>query len=510
MIAIALSMWATVVFAQSGVPPSEQHQHETGSPTTNAEGADMSMLMREGSGTSWLPDASPRYMVHLQRGPWMLMGHNNLFIQFLHESGRRGANQTGSINWVMGMADRNVAKGHLQLRAMFSVEPWTIGGCGYPDLLASGEQCRGETIHDRQHPHDLPMEMSAEYDAPLRGTMRWQIYGGPAGEPALGPVAYPHRVSAMPNPIAPITHHWLDSTHISFGVVTGGVYGKRWKVEASAFNGREPDEKRKDLDFAALDSVSGRVWLLPIPSLALQFSAGRLKEAEAGEGIEPRRDVNKVTASVTYHRVGGRTAWASTLSWGRNSELEHGTDAFLAETNFTLADRDTWFGRFELAGKTAHDLDIHRFVQTCTDCIDLETFAVSKLQGGYTRYVGLRGLRAGVGGVISAGIVPTELRFAYGSRVNTGIGVFLTLRPAAMSLDALAGHTGEASAGGPTMVMVQTAFDPSKLTCASPVNLETASKTTYEGKTYYFCSAADRDKFLADPKMSLSMMPPKQ
>jgi YHS domain-containing protein len=112
--------------------------------------------------------------------------------------------------------------------------------------------------------------------------------------------------------------------------------------------------------------------------------------------------------------------------------------------------------------------------------------------------------------VISAGIVPTELRFAYGSRVNTGIGVFLTLRPAAMSLDALAGHTGEASAGGPTMVMVQTAFDPSKLTCASPVNLETASKTTYEGKTYYFCSAADRDKFLADPKMSLSMMPPKQ
>src|SRR5258705_6328145 len=138
----------------------------------------------------------------------------------------------------MGMAERNVARGHLGLRGMVSLEPWTIRGCGYPDLLASGEQCGGGTIHDRQHPHDLAMEFAATYDALIHGDLRWQVYGGPAAEPALGPVAYPHRVSAMPNPIAPVTHHWLDSTHVSFGVVTGGVYGKRWKAESSAFNGR--------------------------------------------------------------------------------------------------------------------------------------------------------------------------------------------------------------------------------------------------------------------------------
>ncbi|HEX7741236.1 MAG TPA: hypothetical protein VF442_02190, partial [Sphingobium sp.] len=184
----------------------------------------MSAMAREGSGTSWLPDASPMYMVHRQKGPWMLMAHANAFLQYLHESGDRGAHQTGSINWLMGMAERGVGRGHLELRGMLSAEPWTIRGCGYPDLLASGELCSGETIHDRQHPHDLFMELSAEYDRPLAGTTRLQLYGGPAAEPALGPVAYPHRISAMPNPIAPISHHWLDSTHVAFGVVTGGVY----------------------------------------------------------------------------------------------------------------------------------------------------------------------------------------------------------------------------------------------------------------------------------------------
>jgi hypothetical protein len=122
----------------------------------------------------------------------------------------------------------------------------------------------------------------------LNGTTRWQIYGGPSAEPALGPVAYPHRVSAMPNPLAPIAHHWLDATHVSFGVVTGGVYGQRWKLETSAFNGREPDENRKDFDFGALDSVSGRAWFLPTTNVALQVSAGHLKGAEAGEGTGPR------------------------------------------------------------------------------------------------------------------------------------------------------------------------------------------------------------------------------
>ena len=378
---------------------------------------------REASGTAWLPDLMPMYGIHRQARGWELMAHGNAFAQFLYESGDRGSDQVGSIHWAMGMARRQVGAGRLGLRGMFSLEPWTIRGCGYPDLLASGEVCDSAGIHDRQHPHDLFMELVAEYDRPLTGSLRWHAYGGPAGEPALGPAAYPHRLSAMPNPLAPISHHWLDATHITFGVVTGGVYDQRWKAEASVFNGREPDDTRADFDFAALDSYSGRFWFMPTPTMALQLSAGHLSEAEAAHDAGPRVDVARVTASATYHRpMGAGSVWASTLAWGRNSEDGEATHAFLAETNVTLAERDAWFGRFELVGKSAHDLDIHG-----TDAI----FTVAKLQAGYTRYMNTwRGFNPGFGGSLSAGIVPRALEASYGNRVNVGFGVFVTLRPA--------------------------------------------------------------------------------
>ncbi|PYR72510.1 MAG: hypothetical protein DMF87_27835 [Acidobacteria bacterium] len=391
----------------------------------------MSAMMREGSGTSWLPDSSPMYMVHRQRGPWMLMAHENAFLQFLRDSGRRGDDDVGSINWMMGMAQRNAGAGRVGLRAMFSLEPWTIRGCGYPDLLASGELCRGAKIHDRQHQHDVAMELSASYDAPIRGDTRWQIYGAPSGEPALGPVAYPHRVSAMPNPVAPIAHHWLDSTHVSFGVVTGGVYGKRWKAESSVFNGREPDENRKNFDFAPLDSISGRIWFLPTPKVSLQVSGGHLQQAEAGEGLEPRHDVTRLTASATFHALSATRVSASTFAWGRNSEEGQGTDALLIETNVTLQDRNTWFGRLEIVQKTPHDLDLPAVALAEAG----DAFTVTKIQGGYIRYItATRDFKAGLGAALSAGIVPSALKTAYGSRVNPGVGIFLTVRPAAMAM----------------------------------------------------------------------------
>ena len=412
---LALGTTAGQAQAQS---TADAHQHMQ-------MGHEQEMAMRparEGSGTSWLPDETPMYGVHRQAGPWTLMAHGNAFLQYLRESGDRGSDQAGSINWFMGMADRRAGDGHLGLRGMISVEPWTIRGCGYPDLLASGEVCRGEAIHDRQHPHDLFMELAATYDRPLAGDIRLQVYGGPVGEPALGPTAFPHRISAMPSPLAPITHHWLDATHITYGVVTGGVYGKRWKAETSLFNGREPDEERTNIDFAAMDSWSGRIWFLPTARWALQFSGGRLAEAESGHDEGPRIDVNRVTASATYHRAFRTDSiWATTIAWGRNQEPgADATNALLAETNVTFDERDTWFGRFELSQKSGHDLAIESH--------DLST--VAKLQAGYTRYFNTwNGLKPGLGGGLSAGIVPDSLESVYGRRVNLGLAVFVTLRP---------------------------------------------------------------------------------
>ena len=535
---------ASPVAAQTPQTPAAPHDHgAAAAPQQTAaaqehqhEGAAMSLFEpRDASGTAWLPDVTPMYGLHRTRTPWEMMLHGNVFLQYLNEGGeehRRGQ-QAGSVNWVMGMARRPLGAGRFGMRTMLSLEPFTIGGCGYPDLLATGETCDGDTIHDRQHPHDLFMEVAAEYDAPLTRSLRWQLYAGPAGEPALGPAAFPHRLSAMPNLVAPIGHHWLDATHITYGVVTAGVYGARWKGEASLFNGREPDERRTDFDLGPLDSFSGRAWFMPTPRLALQLSAGRLEDAEAGEGSAPREDVARVTASGTYHLpLGPGGFWATTIGWGANSESGERTHSLTAETMASPDGEHTWFGRMEIAGKTAHDLHVH-------DSDDV--FTVGKLQGGYVRYLsGRRGVQPGFGLSISASLVPAPLETRYGGRVVPGFGVFLTLRPAphvmgaaaarapavpaaaAPAADPHAGHVMPAEpaisaapaarqapapasppaagepAGDPKLPVAQAerVIDPA---CAATIDLVNAPRASYRGRVYYFCAAADRDAFVGDP-----------
>ncbi len=390
-------------------------------------------MTREGSGTSWLPDDSPMHAVHAQKGVWDLMLHGNGFLQYLRDDGPRGQEQGGSINWIMGMARRPVGIGRLGLKTMISLEPLTIPGCGYPDLLASGESCDGSPIVDRQHPHDLFMELAAVYERPLTNDLDVQIYGGPVGEPALGPVAYPHRVSAVANPLAPVSHHWLDATHITFGVVTAGVHGGAWKLEGSVFNGREPDEDRYDFDLGALDSYSGRVWLLVGRSLAVQFSAGRLQDAEVGED-GARVDVDRITASATYQRAAatGPGFWASTVAWGRNNESGEATDFVLAESTVGLTDRHFIFGRLDAGRKDAHDLDLEELDGS---------FSIVKLQAGYAHSFPIStALELGVGVSVTASVVPDRLSAVYGGRTIPGAGLFLSIRPRAMVTTADAPH----------------------------------------------------------------------
>ena len=235
-----------------------QHTHEAGVADEHRHDGSSSTIAlfpsREASGTAWLPDETPMYAVSRTLAGWNVMIHGAVFGQFLYEPGEKhrtggfASRQASSVNWLMVMGRRRVGDGRVGLRAMASIEPWTVSDCGFINLLATGERCEGDTIHDRQHPHDLFMEFAADYDRPLGGSLRWQIYAGLAGEPALGPAAFPHRVSSMPNPVAPITHHWLDSSHITFGLITTGLYQPRWKAEMSVFNGREPDAQRADLD----------------------------------------------------------------------------------------------------------------------------------------------------------------------------------------------------------------------------------------------------------------------
>jgi hypothetical protein len=416
-IVVSLIVFASTAAAQTGGQAADPHQgHHM--PATDPGIPDS----RQGSGTSWLPDQSVMRAIHSSPNGWMVMTHFNAFAQYLHESGERGSSQTGSINWLMTMATRSVGGGSLAVRGMISVEPWTIGGCGYPDLLATGEFCEGAAIHDRQHPHDLFMEIAAEYQRPLGRGVHLQVYGGPAGEPALGPVAYMHRESGFANALAPITHHWFDSTHITYGVATVGVFSRRWKLEGSLFNGREPDDDRIGFDFGAMDSWSSRLWWMPSPRWALQVSGGRLNEVEPGHDDDPAVDANRFTASATYHRAITTDArWATTMALGRNAEAGgDATIASLIETTVSRNNRDAIYGRFEWVEKSAHDLAVPGH----------DVFNVAKVQAGYTRYFKLpRNLVAGPGAAVSIGIVPRELESTYGRRVNPGVGVYLNVMP---------------------------------------------------------------------------------
>ena len=389
-----------------------EHQHG-GTDTPAPDHAD-------GSGTSWLPGDSPMYALHQPLGSWFLMVHGTAFVQFLKDGGERGESQWGSINWVMAEASHDVGDGTFTAVTMLSAEPWTIRGCGYPNLLASGELCGGEAIHDRQHPHDLLMEVAVALDHPVGKGVNLELYGGPAGEPALGPPAFMHRISAMSNPLAPVSHHWFDSTHIVYGVITAGVHTGRWKLEASAFNGREPDADRIGFELAALDSWSTRLTFAPTPSWVFQASGGALTDAEALED-GGRESLTRITASGTHHRRSATNLWATTVGWGRNEHHGTATHAVLTESSFTHRDRNVVYGRFEWTSKTGHDLDLVN-----DDLVD-----TVKLQGGLTRYfTSYAGVTVGAGATAQLSIVPRELEATYGSRFNPGFGVYVTFRPA--------------------------------------------------------------------------------
>lgn len=411
--------------AQDGMPDMPgMHAHASqmemgGAPLGIADG-------RDGSGTSWLPDDTPPSgpMWHV-RG-WMLMAHGQAFLQAIDVTGDRGDRQVGSVNWAMGMAQHPLLGGQLTLRVMTSLEPLTVGRCGYPDLAQSGESCRGAALHDRQHPHDLFMETAARYQRAVGDRVAVEIYGGPAGEPALGPVAYPHRPSAAPELFAPIAHHWLDATHVSFGVVTGGVYGRRWKAEASVFNGREPDEARYGLDVARLDSWSARASWLPRPRLALQASTGVLRDV--GHHGDETVDVRRTTASATYHRLTPHGVWATTGAWGVNREHGESSHAWLAETAIDVSAADVLFARAEWVQKSAADLALPGSGTSSA------ASGIIKVQAGYTRWLAASaGLRAGIGGSIGVARLPAAAAPAYGSSAPVEMSVFLRLQSAVRS-----------------------------------------------------------------------------
>lgn len=358
----------------------------------------------EGSGTSRLPQAEGMMPgLHFDiGGGWMGMAHGYAWGVYTDQTGPRGDDKLFMASMAMLTAEKDFGGARLQLRSMLSADP-LMGDRGYPLLFATGETAGGLLLFDRQHPHDLFMELAARVDVDVAPGTTAFLYGGPVGEPALGPPAFMHRASAKLNPEAPITHHFFDSTHITFGVVTAGVAGKAWQIEASAFRGQEPDENRWDIETPRLDSWSVRATLNPSPNWALQVSHGRLEEPEA---LHPGEDEARTTASVHYNSGDG---FAATAAFSAKNRVPGPTlTAWLAEANWDVTDRHTLFGRFENARND-------ELFPNPADPLHDRPFRVSKLQAGYAYTVPLgQAFALSLGGSAAKFFKPDALDAAYG------------------------------------------------------------------------------------------------
>lgn len=360
---------------------------------------------RESSGTAWVPDSSPMEGIHGQYGDWMTMLHGYANLVYDDQGGPRGDEKTFSESMLMGIAHRPLGNGTLGLRSMLSLDPLLVGKKGYPLLFQTGETADGQTpLIDRQHPHDLLMELAASYSIPVNEESSVFVYGGMPGEPALGPHTFMHRFSGEVSPEAPLDHHWLDSTHITFGVATLGYVWQNWKAEVSAFNGREPDENRWNFDNPRFSSYSGRISYNPTENWALQISRGHLQSPEQ---LEPDIDQNRTTASATYDLPFNEHHWQTTVAWGRNDKNPgSSTDAFLLESAIRLYDKHTFFARAEHVEKD------ELFEETSP--LAGEIFNVGKLSAGYMYDIPIaKHVSFGIGGLGSAYHVPKGLESAY-------------------------------------------------------------------------------------------------
>jgi hypothetical protein len=366
-------------------------------------------MAREGSGTSWQPESTPMEGLHVMKDEWSLMAHGFVNVIRDGQTGPRGDRKLFTESMAMLMAHRPVGAGTLGLRAMASLDP-TMGRSGYPLLLQTGETADGRTpLVDRQHPHDLFMELAASYSVPLGDGGSAFAYFGLPGEPALGPSTFMHRFSGMRNPEAPLTHHWLDSTHITFGVATLGASQGPVQIEGSWFNGREPDQRRWNIETRSFDSWSGRLSYNPAPELAMQVSYGDLRRPEQ---LEPETRVRRTTASATYHRRLGADQWATTLAYGRNRKSGPDTNVaepgWLLESTYVLGDTHTVFGRAEQVKNS--ELFGHG------DPLHGQAFRIRKYSVGYIYDFAKAGaVKWGVGALVGFLDAPTRLDAVYGS-----------------------------------------------------------------------------------------------
>lgn len=364
-------------------------------------------LTREASGTSWQPQSTPHTSFMEMSGNTMFMVQGFLNQIYDNQGGIRGGDKNVSTSMLMLMTQKDLEVGTVGFRSMFSLDP-LMGSHGYPLILQTGETGNGRNLLvDRQHPHDAIMELAATYSRSLSEKKSMFIYIGLPGEPALGPPNFMMRWSAMYIPEAAITHHWFDSTHISYGVVTLGYIFNNVKLDISTFKGREPDQSRWNIESPRLDSQSARISYNPNDNWSLQISYGHLKSPEQ---LEPNVNTNRAITSVIYNLpFKNQNNWQTTLAVGQNKNYPgHTLTAYLLESTVNFNSMHTFFGRFERVQKDELFEEPSPFVD--------DIFTVNKLSIGYLyEFSNWYHAKPGVGVLFSTYALPRVVQGAYGS-----------------------------------------------------------------------------------------------
>jgi hypothetical protein len=393
--------------------------------TDAAQHAGVAVTGAGASGTAFNPASAPMNMVQFRLGNWRLMVHGLAFLTEIQQTGPEGRDKFTSMNWVMGEASHSLGRGTFDVRTMLSLEPATITERRYPELFQTGETAYGRPIVNGQHPHDLFMELAVRYTYPIGERTRFSLYAAPVGDPALGPVAYPHRVSAAEIPQATLSHHLQDSTHISNEVITAGLSHGIFGIEASAFRGAEPNENRWNIDHGAIDSYSGRITVSPNPNWTGQVSIGRLTKPEA---LEPGDQV-RATASVTYNRPYTGGNWATSLIWGRvhKTSDQRNLNGYGLESVARFREKNYLTGRIELVDKDElfeEGQPLHGL-----------SFRIAAFTAGYTRdFFFIPRLATGLGANFTVYNTPSALNPYFGNRPVAAL-IFVRFKLREMKMD---------------------------------------------------------------------------
>jgi len=314
-----------------------------------------------------------------------------------------------SQNWLMASLDKAFSGGsHVQAIGMLSLEPFTLRKIGSPQVFQTGETYNGAPLIDYQHPHDLIMNLGAEYTHPA-GATAITLAGYVVGPAPIGPAVFMHRPSAVENPQAPLAHHYLDATHVTPGVISFGVKRSGFGVEAGAFHGQEPDEDRLDLDLAALDSYSVRVSWTGGP-WSVQVSGADLKTPERKSPY----DASRITASATYFKGDEHRSLAWTAAFGQNREVFGNLEGYLLEGT-RRSGKHVIYARAENVAKDILDAGFHPIGVAHTHRQSI----ITAMTAGYSHDIAtLKVGRFSVGGDITGYLVPKNLEESYGAPVS--------------------------------------------------------------------------------------------